>query len=296
MVKPKGKPAATAKRVGGGAASGARSGKSGRAAGERARVAAIIDALDALYPEAHCELHFDSPFQLLVATILSAQCTDKLVNQVTPHLFARFPDAHALGAADPGEVERLVAKTGFFRQKARNIVATAQQLVEEHEGEVPRVMDQLTRLPGVARKTGNVVLGSAYGMNEGIAVDTHVMRLSGRLGLTTETEPKKIEPALLAIFPRERWTLLGHQIIWHGRRVCDARKPACDRCALAPYCPSVDLTESGSAAASGRRGAARSTAKKAAASGKVAATGRAAGAGSAKRVKTPGARAARKGR
>ncbi len=205
---------------------------------EAERVAAIADALQALYPEAHCELDFQDPFQLLVATILSAQSTDKMVNAITPALFARFPDAAALAAADVAEVERLVAKTGFFRQKAKNIVGAARIIAREHGGVVPRTMEELVKLPGVARKTGNVVLGSAYGMNEGIAVDTHVMRLAGRLALSSESDPPKIEQDLLRLFPRERWTMIGHQLIWHGRRVCFARKPACESCTLAPLCPS----------------------------------------------------------
>ena len=216
----------------------------GRSGGGRAkqaaRVAQIVAGLERMYPEAECELTFGTPFQLLVATILSAQCTDKLVNQVTPSLFARFPDAPAMAGADVAEVEKLVSRTGFFRVKARNIVATAQALMLDHAGEVPRSMDALINLPGVARKTGNVVLGTAYGMNEGIAVDTHVARLSARLGLSTETDPKKIEQDLLALLPRDKWTQLGHQIIWHGRRVCQARKPACGECPLAPLCPSAE--------------------------------------------------------
>ncbi|MSP60171.1 MAG: endonuclease III [Myxococcales bacterium] len=200
---------------------------------------AIINGLQALYPEAHCELVFASPFQLLVATILSAQSTDKMVNAITPGLFTRFPDAAALAAADPAEVERLVARTGFFRQKAKNIVGSARLITTVHGGEVPRTMEALCTLPGVARKTANVVLGSAYGMNEGIAVDTHVTRLAGRLGLSRHTDPVKIERDLVGLFPRERWTQLGHQIIWHGRRVCQARKPACQSCTLAPHCPAA---------------------------------------------------------
>lgn len=207
----------------------------------RAHAVAVADALHRLYPDAHCELDFNTPFQLLVATILSAQCTDKLVNTVTPALFARFPDARAMAAADVEEVERLVSKTGFFRQKAKNIVGAARAIVEKHRGEVPRTMEALIELPGVARKTGNVVLGSGYGMNEGIAVDTHVMRLSQRLGLSAHDEPVKIEQDLLSLLPRERWTLVGHQIIWHGRRVCQARKPDCDGCTLAPLCPSFGV-------------------------------------------------------
>lgn len=214
---------------------------------EAARVAALVSGLEQLYPDAHCELDYATPFQLLVATILSAQCTDKLVNQVTPALFARFPDARAMAAADGAEVERLVSRTGFFRQKAKNIVAAARKIVAEHPelppGEVPRTMDALITLPGVARKTANVVLGSAYGMNEGIAVDTHVTRLAQRLGLSRESDPKKIEQDLLRILPREKWTQLGHQIIWHGRRVCQARKPDCAHCALAPLCPSATVAQ-----------------------------------------------------
>ena len=202
---------------------------------------AIADVLERLYPNAHCELNFATPFELLVATILSAQCTDQMVNSVTPALFARFPEVRALAAADVSEVERLVSRTGFFRNKAKNIVGAARAIVEHHGGEVPRTMAELIELPGVARKTGNVVLGSGYGMNEGIAVDTHVMRLSGRLGLSREEDPPAIEQDLLALFPRERWTLLGHQIIWHGRRVCQAKKPACDACSLAPLCPSAGV-------------------------------------------------------
>lgn len=207
----------------------------------RERALALADALHRLYPDAHCELDFQGPFQLLVATILSAQCTDKLVNTVTPALFARFPDARAMARADVAEVERLVAKTGFFRQKAKNIVAASRALVEKHGGEVPRAMEALVKLPGVARKTANVVLGSAFGMNEGIAVDTHVTRLAQRLGLSAHDEPMKIEQDLLSLLPRERWTLIGHQIIWHGRRVCQARKPDCDGCAIAPLCPSFGV-------------------------------------------------------
>ena len=208
-------------------------------------VDAIIAGLEALYPDADCELVWGTPFHLLVATILSAQCTDKVVNTVTPPLFARFADAAALARADVGEVERLVARTGFFRQKAKNIVATAQRIVRDHpslpSGEVPRSMERLIELPGVARKTANVVLGTAYGMNEGFVVDTHIARIAGRLGLTREEDPKKIEQDLMRLMPKPLWTRLGHQIIWHGRRVCGARKPACAECALASSCPSAML-------------------------------------------------------
>ena len=209
-------------------------------ASEQRRIAAIVDGLEALYPDAHCELNFATPFQLLVATILSAQSTDKMVNAITPALFARFPEPPSLAAAEVSEVERLVAKTGFFRQKSKNIVAAARRIVGEFGGEVPRTMAELITLPGVARKTANVVLGSAFGMNEGIAVDTHVIRLSGRLGFTRQTQPVKIEQDLVGILPRASWTRIGHQIIWHGRRVCQARKPACNTCSLAALCPSAE--------------------------------------------------------
>ena len=213
--------------------------KTGKATPQAARVTAVCDGLEALYPDAHCELVFASPFQLLIATILSAQCTDKRVNMVTPGLFARFPDARAMAKAPPLELETLIRSTGFYRNKAKNILGAARVLVEEFGSEVPRTMEALLTLPGVARKTANVLLGSAFEMNEGIAVDTHVTRLAERLQLSSQHDPVKIERDLLAILPRERWTRLGHQIIWHGRRVCHARKPACDACALAPHCPSA---------------------------------------------------------
>jgi endonuclease III len=202
-------------------------------------VLAIADELERLYPEVRCELDFDTPFQLLVATILSAQCTDKRVNQVTPALFARFPDAAAMAKASSLELEALIKPTGFFRNKAKSILGASRLLVENFDGVVPQTMEQLLTLPGVARKTANVILGTAFSMNEGIAVDTHVMRLSGRLGLSEHDDPVKIERDLCAILPRDRWTRVGHQIIWHGRRVCDTRKPACDRCTLAKLCPSA---------------------------------------------------------
>lgn len=221
------------------------------------RAPAIVAALERLYPDAACELQFADPFQLLVATILSAQCTDKVVNTVTPPLFARFPDARAMAAADVAEVERLVARTGFFRNKAKNIVGCARALVEKHRGEVPHSMEALVELPGVARKTANVVLGTAFGMNEGIAVDTHVARLAGRLALTKETDPPKIERDLLALLPRERWTMLGHQIIWHGRRVCHAKKPSCSSCTLVPLCPSANTAPEAPPKARGAGGSIR---------------------------------------
>jgi endonuclease-3 len=206
---------------------------------EPARVRRLVGALDALYPDAHCELDFATPFQLLVATILSAQCTDKRVNLVTPVLFARFPDAQAMAEAEPAEVEAIIKSTGFFRNKTKSILGAARVLCEDFDGEVPRTMAELLTLPGVARKTANVILGSAFGRNDGMVVDTHVMRLSQRLGLTRETEPVAIERELCDKLPQERWTLLGHQLIWHGRRVCFARKPNCGGCALQPDCPSA---------------------------------------------------------
>jgi endonuclease-3 len=208
-------------------------------AGEAERIAAILRALDELYPEAHCELDFRGPFQLLVATILSAQCTDKRVNLVTPTLFARFPDARAMAGANRTELEKLIQSTGFFRNKAKSILGAARLLVDEFGGEVPAEMEQLLELPGVARKTANVVLGSAFGKNEGVVVDTHIARLSQRLKLTRHTEPVKIERDLMEKLPREKWTLVGHQLIWHGRRVCFARSPNCGGCTLAPHCPSA---------------------------------------------------------
>jgi endonuclease III len=206
---------------------------------EASRIAAIVDGLDELYPDAHCELDFEGPFQLLVATILSAQTTDKRVNMVTPTLFKKYGTPAKLAAATPKEIEPIIQSTGFFRNKTKSILGAARVLMEDFDGEVPRSMDELLTLPGVARKTANVVLGSAYGINEGFVVDTHVMRLSQRLRLTRQLEPAKIERDLCEKLPRERWTQLGHQLIWHGRRVCFARKPACHECALAPHCPAA---------------------------------------------------------
>lgn len=203
------------------------------------RVGAILDVLQAEWAHAVCELDFDNAYQLTVATILSAQSTDKLVNKVTPELFRRYPDAAALSQADLGEVEELVRSTGFFRNKAKNIIKMAQQVVGEFQGEIPRTMEEMVSLAGVARKTANVVLGTAYGIASGVVVDTHIKRLSNRLGLSEETNPVKVERDLMACIPKEKWIDFGQQLIWHGRRVCDAKKPACDDCALAPLCPSA---------------------------------------------------------
>ena len=201
----------------------------------------IVALLKAEYPDAHCELDFRTPFELIVATILSAQCTDARVNMVTPTLFARFPTARALSEADPAEVEEIIRSTGFFRNKTRSLIGMAQAVVAEHGGEIPRTMEELRVLPGVGRKTANVVLGNAYGINEGITVDTHVARVSGRLGLTREEDPVKIERDLMPLFPRKDWALLSHLLIFHGRQTCVARRPRCGECPLADLCPSAAL-------------------------------------------------------
>ncbi|GLC27138.1 endonuclease III [Roseisolibacter agri] len=204
-----------------------------------AHATAVYAGLAELHPDAHCELDHRDAFELLCATILSAQCTDKRVNLVTPALFARYPDARALADARQEDVEELVKSTGFFRNKAKNLIAMARALVADHDGQVPATMDALRVLPGVGRKTANVILGNAYGINEGVTVDTHVQRLSQRLGLTKESDPVKVEQALMPLFPRESWAMLSHLLIFHGRRVCDARKPRCGDCALAARCPSA---------------------------------------------------------
>ena len=206
-----------------------------------AHAAAIHARLAAEHPDAHCELVHRDAFELLCATILSAQCTDKRVNMVTPALFARYPDAQALARASQDDVEELVRTTGFFRNKAKNLIAMARALVADHEGRVPRTMEELQVLPGVGRKTANVILGNAYGINVGVTVDTHVGRLSVRLGLTKETDPVKVEQALMPLFPRESWAMLSHLLIFHGRRVCDARRPRCGACVLADLCPSAGI-------------------------------------------------------
>jgi endonuclease-3 len=212
-----------------------------RGAALQAHSAVLLDRLLALYPDAHCALDFTNAFELLCATILSAQCTDKRVNLVTPSLFTRYPDAPALAAARPEELEELIRTTGFFRSKAKSLIGMATALVERHGGAVPADMDALTALPGVGRKTANVILGNAFGRNDGIVVDTHVTRLSNRLALTSESDAVKIEQALIPLFPQERWTMLSHLLIEHGRQVCDARKPRCGECVLSDVCPSALL-------------------------------------------------------
>ena len=205
---------------------------------EPSRVEAILDGLETLYPDVDCELDRETPFQLLCATILSAQCTDERVNKVTPELFRRFPDATRMAAASLGELEEIIRSTGFFRQKAKSLKGTA-ALLAERDGDLPRSIAELTQLPGVARKTANVVLGTAYEIAEGVVVDTHVQRLSLRLALTRKTDPKGIEQDLMRVLPQDRWIRFSHQLIWHGRRVCFARKPKCGECLLAPHCPSA---------------------------------------------------------
>lgn len=210
-----------------------------RAADLPAHAAELLRRLRALYPDAHCELDHRSAYQLLVATILSAQTTDKRVNMVTPRLFKTYPTAAKLAAARPDDVEEIIKSTGFFRNKAKSIIGMAGALVDRHAGRVPDTMAELVTLPGVGRKTANVVLGNAYGVEEGVVVDTHVARLAQRLGLTKHTDPVRIEQDLMRLFPRESWTLLAHLLIWHGRRICEAKKPRCEECPLADICPSA---------------------------------------------------------
>ena len=208
-------------------------------AGRSDRAGRIYDLLAEEYPDAHCELDFRSAFQLAVATILSAQTTDERVNMVTPTLFERYPYAHAIAAARQEDVEEIIRSTGFFRNKAKSLIGMARAVVERHGGTIPRTMDELQSLPGVGRKTANVILGNAFGINEGVTVDTHVGRLSRLLGLTKHDDPGKVELDLMKLAPREEWALLSHLLIFHGRRVCIARRPQCDLCILADLCPSA---------------------------------------------------------
>jgi endonuclease-3 len=201
----------------------------------------VFSRLKALYPDARCALDHSNPYELLCATILSAQCTDARVNQVTPALFARYPTPFDLARANPADVEELIKPTGFFRNKTRSLIGMAQGVVADHNGEIPRTMEELRKLPGVGRKTANVVLGNAYGLNEGVTVDTHVTRLSGLLGLSREGDAEKIEQQLMKLFPQEDWAMLSHLLIFHGRQVCIARRPKCGDCVLAQFCPSAIL-------------------------------------------------------
>jgi len=220
--------------------------KNGRSSRARAagadpkRVRAILTKLDEAYPAATCALEHQNPFQLLIATILSAQCTDERVNQVTRSLFQKYRKPEDFAYADPHDLEAEIRPTGFFRAKTKSIQGTSKKIVEEFSGEVPRTMEQLLTLPGVARKTANVVLGTAFGIPSGIVVDTHVQRLARRLDLTRNTDPKKIEQDLMAIIPQDKWIIFAHQLIWHGRRVCQARKPRCMECNLERICYSED--------------------------------------------------------
>lgn len=203
---------------------------------------ATLDRLSREYPDAHCELDFRNAFELTVATILSAQCTDVRVNMVTPVLFKKYPTAKELAKADSNDVEEIIKSTGFFRAKTKSLLSMASTLENDFGGEVPQTLPELIKLGGVGRKTANVVLGNAFNINEGIVVDTHVQRLSRRLGLTREADAVAIEQALIPLFPRDSWTLISHLLIWHGRRVCLARKPLCERCVLNDVCPSAELS------------------------------------------------------
>jgi endonuclease-3 len=215
----------------------------------------VVEALKREYPETACALVHDDPYQLLVATILSAQCTDARVNMVTPELFRRYPDASRLAKAVPSDLESLIRSTGFFRAKAKNLLAMAKQVAEQHGGRIPQELDSLTELGGVGRKTANVVLGTAFGIAEGVVVDTHVKRLAKRLGLSTGKTPEQIERELMKFIPRSEWVDLSHRLIQHGRRTCLARRPKCEACSLADLCPKVGVTAKpgASCSISGRR-------------------------------------------
>jgi len=206
------------------------------------RVASILAKLDEAYPNATCELKHENAFQLLISTIISAQCTDVRVNQVTQELYKKYTKPEDFAYANPAELEKEIRPTGFFRNKTKSIMGASKVIVEKFAGQVPRTMEEILTLPGVARKTGNVVLGTAYGIAVGIVVDTHVIRLSNRLDLTRNEDPKKIEQDLMAIIPQNRWIKFSHQLIWHGRRVCAARKPKCAECNLESLCYSKDKT------------------------------------------------------
>ena len=208
----------------------------------RERAAAAVKTLARTYPDAHCELDFTNPLELLVATILSAQCTDLRVNMVTPELFRRFPTPAAMAKATLPELEELIRTTGFFHNKAKSIQGAARKVVEEFGGQVPQTLAELITIPGAARKTANVVLGVCFGKAEGVVVDTHVFRIARRLGLAKSDTAPKVEQELMQILPQSRWIDFSHQIIHHGRQVCDARKPKCDRCNLEPLCRSKDKT------------------------------------------------------
>jgi len=219
----------------------------------QSHAAAIAVRLKKCYPDAHCALNFSNPLELLIATILSAQCTDVRVNQVTPALFRKYPNAAAYASADPDELKEAIRSTGFFNAKAAAIQNCCRELCERFGGEVPRDLDALVGLPGVGRKTANVVLGTAFGLATGVVVDTHVSRLSQRMGLTAHTQPEKIEEDLMHVFPSTEWIALGHRLIEHGRRICAARKPLCDRCPLNDLCPQIGVGERKATGGSARR-------------------------------------------
>jgi endonuclease-3 len=206
----------------------------------RRRARDIVRLLKKQYPDAKCALHYENPLQLLVATVLSAQCTDVRVNMVTPALFQRYPDAEAFANADTGELETAIKSTGFFRMKSRSIQESARRIVAEHGGKVPNTLEELVHLPGVGRKTANVILGNAFD-TPGITVDTHVRRVSHRLGLTKQTDPEKIEHDLMEVIPRKEWTMFSHRMIFHGRQICVARKPKCEICVLNKVCPKIGV-------------------------------------------------------
>jgi endonuclease-3 len=248
--KAKGKKIAARSAKGSKSSSTVRKAKVSRASGAKPkaagtnpqRVQAILQKLDEAYPNVTCALEHHTPFQLLISTILSAQCTDERVNQVTKTLFAKYRTPKDFAYANPAELEKDIRPTGFFRNKTKSIMGAGKKIAEEFGGEVPRTMDELLTLPGVARKTANVVLGTAYGIAVGVVVDTHVTRISNRLDLSRNTDPKKIEQDLMQAVPQDKWILLSHQLIWHGRKVCRARKPKCAECNLEALCYSKDKT------------------------------------------------------
>jgi endonuclease-3 len=221
----------------------AKAAKPARAAGaDPQRVAAILAKLDQAYPSATCELKHENAFHLLISTILSAQCTDVRVNQVAETLYKKYPDPKAFACATPSDLEQAIRPTGFFRNKTKSVMGASKAIIEKFGGEVPRTMEEILTLPGVARKTANVVLGTAYGIPSGIVVDTHVQRIANRLDLTRNEDPKKIEQDLMQVIPKEKWIQFSHQIIWHGRRVCQARKPKCVECNMESLCYAKDKT------------------------------------------------------
>ncbi len=240
---PKKKKSAATKAKAAKSAKGVKAGKPAHAAGtEPKRVAAILEKLDEAYPNATCELKHENAFQLLVSTILSAQCTDVRVNQVAETLYKKYPDAKAFAYATPSELQQDIRPTGFFRNKTKSVMGASKAILEKFGGQVPRTMEEILTLPGVARKTGNVVLGTAYGIASGVVVDTHVLRLSNRLDLSRNEDPKKVEQDLMKIIPQEKWIQFSHQLIWHGRRICHARKPKCIECNMESLCYAKDKT------------------------------------------------------